>query len=408
MTKHSFHAVILAVAVATGGASFTSIAAAAAPAMSAAVATPLDAANKAIKANKLDDALAKLREAGAVSGKTPSETHVMNQLLSFVLLKQNKFADALPVLEQMLASGQATSAEKSTINKQLLGIYSAQKNYPKMLELGQGLISAGAADNATFGAVATAYEKTGKLGDAVKFVKNRIDSATSAGKKPPENELLLLLDYQRRLKDEKGAAETFEKLVSYYQKADYWENILQPVLKAPGNSDAVTLNVYRLMRSTGALKRATDLTEMAQLATETGASGEALEVLQKAISSNAFSEARDKDRNARLLESIKKKVAADQAGLAKADADAKAGKSGDADVAVGRTYYGLAQYDKATEALKRGIAKGGLTTPEEAQTLLGISLLRQKKGGEAVAAFKAVKGDPKYVNMASYWAIHAR
>lgn len=408
MTKHSFKAVILAVAVATGGASFTTVATAAAPAMSAAVATPLDAANKAIRANRLDEALAKLREAGAVSGKTPHETHVMNQLLSFVLLKQNKFAEALPVLEQMLGSGQATPAEKTTINKQLLGIYSAQKNYPKMLEVGQGLIAAGAADSATFGAVATAYEKTGKLGDAVKFVKSRIDSSTSAGKKPPENEMLLLLDYQRRLKDEKGAAETFEKLVTYYQKADYWENILQPVLKAPGNTDAVTLNVYRLMRSTGALKRASDYTEMAQLASENGASGEALEVLQKAIASNAFTEARDKDRTNRLLESIKKKVAADQAGVAKADADAKAGKSGDADVAVARTYFGLGQYDKAAEAAKRGIAKGGVTSVEEAQTLLGISLLRQKKGGEAVAAFKAVKGDPKFANMASYWAIHAR
>ncbi|MEY4761386.1 MAG: hypothetical protein RLZZ200_1242 [Pseudomonadota bacterium] len=408
MTKHSFHAVILAVAVATGGVSIPTVATAAGAAMSAAVAVPLDAANKAIKANRLDEALAKLREAGAVSGKTPQETHVMNQLLSFVLLKQNKFAEALPVLEQMLGSGQVSAAERTTINKQLLGIYSSQKNYPKMLEIGQGLISAGAADNATFGAVATAYEKTGKLGDAVKFVKTRIDSATSAGKKPPENELLLLLDYQRRLKDEKGAADTFEKLVTYYQKADYWENVLQPVLKAPGNTDAATLNVYRLMRSTGALKRATDYTEMAQLSTESGASGEALEVLQKAISSNAFTEARDKDRTSRLLESIKKKVAAEQAGVAKADADAAAGKSGDADVAVARTYFGLGQYDKAAAAAKRGIAKGGLTSVEEAQTLLGIALLRQKKNGEAVAAFRAVKGDPKFANMASYWAIHAR
>ena len=408
MTKKSIHAVILAVAVATGGASFTSIATAAAPALSAAVATPLDAANKAIKANRLDEALVKLREVAAVSGKTPAETHIMNQLLSFVLLKQNKFAEALPVLEQMLASGTTTAAEKTTINKQLLGIYSAQKNYPKMLELGQSLITAGAADSATFGAVATAYEKTGKLGDAVKFVKGRIDGATSAGRKPPENELLLLLDYQRRLKDDKGEAETFEKLVSYYQKADYWDNILLPVLRAPGNSDAVTLNVYRLMRSTGTLKKGSDYTEMAQLAKETGSAGEALDVLQKGISSNAFTEARDKDRNARLLESIKKQVTADQAAVAKADADAKASKSGEADVAVGRTYYGLGQYDKAADAIKRGIGKGGLAAPEEAQLLLGISLLRQKKGGEAVSAFKAVKGDPKFVKVASLWAIHAR
>jgi hypothetical protein len=407
MTKSAFRAVILAVVAAVGGTSFTTDVAAA-QAVSAAVAKPLDAANKAVKAGRLDEAIAKLREVSAISGRTPYDTYVMNQLLSFALLKQNKFADAAPVLESNLNSGLASPAEKTTINKQLLGIYFSQKNYAKTLEIGQGLIAAGTADNVTYGAVAQSYERQGKLGDAVKFVKARVDASLAKGAKPAENELLLLLDYQRRLKDEKGEVDTFEKLLAYYPKGDYWENLIPPLLRAPGNSDALMLNIYRLMLSTNTLKKGEDFTEMAQLAKEQGSAGEALEVLQKGVSANVYTEQRDKDRSARLLDAIKKQSAADQAALAKADADDKAGKSGDADVAVGRTYLGLGQFDKAIEALRRGIAKGGLTTPEEAQTLVGVALLRQRKNGEAAAAFKAVKGDPKWVRVANLWGIHAR
>ena len=61
MTKNAFHAVVLAAAVAAGAVSLSSTAVAAAPALSAAVAVPLDAANKAIRANRLDEALAKLQ-----------------------------------------------------------------------------------------------------------------------------------------------------------------------------------------------------------------------------------------------------------------------------------------------------------------------------------------------------------
>ena len=289
---------------------------------------------------------------------------------------------------------------------QLLGIQFNLKNYAKVVEMGQGLVSSGAADATTYNVMAQAYEKQGKLGDAIKFVKGRVD----ASQKPQENDLLLLLDYQRRQKDVTGQTETFQKLVSFYPKPQYWENIIPVLLNANDNTDAVTINVYRLMYSTGILKRQEDFAEMAKLAIVEGAAGEAVAIMESGLASKLFPEDRKASAN-RLLESAKKQLAADQAGLAKAEADAKASKSGDADLRVGKTYYGLAQYDKAVEAYKRGIAKGGLKSAEEAQLLLGIALIRQKKGGEAATAFKAVKtvgGDPKFVRLANLWAINAK
>jgi tetratricopeptide (TPR) repeat protein len=407
MRKVTFQAAVMAAAVAVGTMGIAP-AAMAAQSVSAAVAKPLDAANKAVKASKWDEAIAKLHEVGAVGSKTPYDTYVMNQLLSYALMKQNKFGEALPALESNLSSGLASPTEMTQMRKQLLTIYFQQKNYPKAIEVGQSLVAAGAGDDGVNNVIAQSYERQGKLGEAVKIVKARVDAANSRGGKPAENDLLQLLDYQRRLKDDKGEAESFEKLVSFYPKGDYWENVVAPLAKTTGNGDVMTLNVFRLMRSTGTLKKPSDVTEMAQLAKEQGSAGESLEVLQQAITANVFTEQREKDKNNRLLEAIKKQVASDQAALAKAEADARAATTGAADLAVARTYYGLGQYEKAAEAIKRGQAKGGITTPEEAQLLLGISLLRQKKNPEAVAAFKAIKGDPKYTKLANLWAIHAK
>ncbi len=408
MIKSSFHAVVLAVAVAVGGISYTSQSLAA-NAVSAAAATQLDAANKAVRAQKWDEAITHLREVNGIAGKTPYDTHVMNQLMSFALLRQNKFAEAAPILETQLGSSFTTAAEKTVINKQLLGIYFNLKNYPKVIELGQAMVGAGAADATTYNVMAQAYDKSGKLGDAIKFIKGRVDSATAKGAKPAENELLLLLDYQRRQKDVNGQTETFEKLVSFYPKASYWENIIPVLLTANDNTDAVTVNIYRLMYSTGTLKRSEDYSEFAKLSIVEGAAGEAVAVLQSGINANLFPADRKAATN-RLLESAKKQLAADQAALPKAEADAKAGKAGDADLRVGKTYYGLGQYDKAVEAYKRGIGKGGLRSAEEAQILLGIALYHEKKTGEATSAFKAVKagGDAKFVRLANLWALAAK
>ena len=398
MTKTTLQAVMLAVAVAIGAGSISTNAYAAGPTNSPAAAKTLNAANAALKAKKWDEAVGHLKEINGVAGHTPADTYLANQMLAYIYVTQNKYAEAAPILEAQLGSSFASAAEKNTINKQLLGIYFNLKNYAKVIELGQALVTSGAADGSTYNVMAQAYDKLGKLGDAVKFIKARVDASTAKGAKPAENELLLLLDYQGRQKDSAGKADTFEKLVSFYPKPQYWANIMPSLISAPENTDAVTINIYRLMASNGTLKQHTDYSEFAKLAIVEGAAGEAVNLIQKGLATT------------RLLEAGKKQLIADQAALPKAEADAKAAATGDADIRVGKSYYGMGQADKAIEAYKRGIAKGGLKSIEEAQLLLGIALVSQKKGAEATAAFQAARkgSDSKFANVARYWALNAK
>ena len=410
MTKTSFKAIVLAVAMTVGGSALPHTALAAGPTNSPAAGKTLLAANTAMRAKKWDEAMTHLKEVNNIAGHTAADTYIANQMMAFVLVSQQKYAEAAPILESQMSSSFASATEKNQINKQLLPIYLNLKNYPKVIEIGQALVAAGTADGTTYNVMAQAYEKQGKLGDAIKFMKSRIDGATGKGAKPSENDLLILLDFQGRQKDNAGRAETFEKLVSFYPKPQYWANIMPQLINAPENTDDVTINIYRLMASTGTLKKHEDYSEFAKLAVVEGAAGEAVAIMQKGMAANVFPDERKAAAN-RLLESAKKQLTADQAGLAKAEADANAAAKGDADVRLGKTYYGLGQYEKATEVLKRGIGRGNVTNPTEAQLLLGIALSAQKKNGEALAAFRAAGkagSDPKFANVARYWAVNTK
>jgi tetratricopeptide (TPR) repeat protein len=156
------------------------------------------------------------------------------------------------------------------------------------------------------------------------------------------------------------------------------------------------------------LKEAGDYNEMAQLALDAGSPGEAQRVLEKGFEKGVFTEQRVKDRNTRLLESVKKQAATDQASLPKAEKDAEAAATGAKAASAGFAYFGYGQYDKAADLLAKGVAKGGLPNEANTRLLLGIAQLKAGRKDEAIKTLKAVKGDAALEQLASLWVIRAR
>jgi hypothetical protein len=410
MSKLSFAAVAAAVALAVGGAALTT------PAFSQEkqtvsknAAKPLKAANDALQAKKYDESLAKLQEAKAVQGLTAYDKYVIAQLEAPAYARKGNYAEAGKAMEAQLESGFASPADQTNLAKSLSTVYYQLKNYPKSVEYGERAIKSGAGDGDTYTLVAQSYYLQSKYQDTIKFLNTYISDQEKRGQTPKEQTLQLVSESYIKLNNNEGSTATLEKLVSYYPKPNYWNNLLYVLMRAEGNSDLITLNIYRLMLDTNTLKQASDYTEMAQLSLERGTPCEAQRVIEKGVAENVFTEQRDKDRNTRLLESSKKACATDQSTLAKFETEAKAAATGEADVRLGQAYLSFDQYDKAVEAIQRGIGKGGVKSPEEAQILLGIAQLKRKNSDEAQKAFKAVKGgDAKLTRLANLWALHAK
>jgi tetratricopeptide (TPR) repeat protein len=406
MSKSLFSAIALGIVLA--GSFSVSTSAAEKQTVSKAAQKPLKAAQDAMKAQKYDEAIARSNEALALPNKTAFDAYVSYQVLVFSYLKKGNTAKAAEAMEAELATGQTTPAEEATINKALASVAYQQGNYAKSAELYNKLIKSGNGDAETYTMVAQSYYLMKNYKDACKFLTDYVGDLEKRGTTPKEQTIQLYANSCEKSGDNAGATLGQEKLVMYYPKPSYWNGLLYSVLRTQGITDRQTLNVYRLMQDTKTLAQASDYTEMAQLAIESGTPGEAQKVLEQGFAANIFTEQRLKDRNQRLLEAAKKAATSDQATLAKSEAEAKASKTGDADVALGNAFLSYGQNDKAVEALTRGIGKGGIKNLAEAQILLGIAQMRSGNKAEALKTFKSVKSDDAtWSRLAKLWALNA-
>jgi len=368
----------------------------------------LKQAKAAADSKKWQEAIAKAKEVQGTSGKNAYDDYLANEILYFAYAKTNAYGDAAKALETSLESEYLPKAEVPKRSRTLLTMYYQLKNYDKVIALGDKAAKEGWADDEINTWVGQAYYQKGDFKGAAKYVEASVNAQTKAGKKPKEQALLLVQSSCDKSGDTNCKQRALEDLVANYPKPQYWQNLMSSLNDSADANDQNRLQVFRLASAVDTLKRPSDFTEFAQLALEAGSPGEAQSILEKGFEKKIFVEKRDVDRNQRLLDSAKKQAATDKAALDKMASDAAAGKSGDKDVNVGLAYLGYQQYDKAVEAINRGLSKPGLAKPAEARLLLGIAQLNAGKKDEARKSFKQVKGDPTLERLANLWSLHSQ
>lgn len=378
------------------------------PKVSRSVAKPLKAAQDAMNAKNYPEALEKLKEVQGMSGKSPYDEHLVNEMLGFIYVRTQKYPEAAKALEAGVNSGFLDEGEIPNRVRALAQVNYQIKNYDKAIEYGSRAVKGGYADDDMYTLVGQAYYIKADYKGTIKFLDDYVTSLTRSGKTPKEQTLQLIMSSCVKLDDSACTTRALERLVAYHPKTEYWQNLVYSLFTEEGQTEKGLLHVYRLASEVDVLKRPEDYTEFAQLAIEAGSPGEARSILEKGMQKNVFSDARLLDKNKRLLATAKKQAEADQASLDEVAQDAAAGKTGDKDVSVGLAYLGYKQYDKAVEALNRGLSKPGVQNEAEAQLLLGIAELGAGNKAEAQKAFGAVKGDPKLERIANLWSLHAR
>lgn len=376
------------------------------PQVSASVAKPLKAAQDAMREKRLDEALAKTKEAQSAPGeKSAYDNYVIEVLLFQIYQQKQEMGTAIPVLAQAAQSQYASAEQQKSWLKNIALYYFQQKDYDKALDAAEQAIKHGANDGDTLRLIAKTQYLSGKYKDAAASIQQVV----SKQERPDEESLKLMWQFSLKANDQATASKAVEKLVSYYPKPEYWANALASLVNADTKDAHLQLNVYRLMNDVGVLKRGGDYAEMADIALDQGYPGETQAVLQKAFAQNVFTDPREKERYQHLLDGAKQRAAADIAALPAKEQDAASAPAGDKLVQLGGTYMSYGQYDKAVASITKGIAKGGLKSPEEANVLLGIAQLRMKNAGEAQRAFVKAAGsrNAAYTQLGRLWALHA-
>ncbi|MSR10106.1 MAG: hypothetical protein EXR82_11415 [Gammaproteobacteria bacterium] len=365
------------------------------------VGEPLAAALEAGKKGQYSEALAKLKVADGVSGKTAFEQFQINETYGFVYLRQRNYAAAAAAYERSLKSGQLPGGQVNDRTKQLAQLnFQAPRNLPKVIEYANEYLKAtGGKDAAMQAMLGQAYQLSGNDKAAVAAVQN----AVKLSGRPEENWLRILLKSYGTLGDAKGVSDTTQTLVRMYPTQDNWRLLSSELRKQASGDDRTALNVYRLMTALDLMDKPDLYTDSAIIALQSGLPAEGVSIMEQGYTRKMFAP-KDEARAQRVLSDARKKVAAQQPNLGKLTQAANGSKIGQDEVLLGEVLLSYGQAEQAAAAGKRALAKGA--NPDDAWMLIGRSQIQLKNGAEARKAFSQVKG-AEAASVAKLWGIFA-
>lgn len=380
------------------------MASASAQALRPEIGKPLQQASEALRSGNARAALAKVREAERVGGRTASEQLVIDRMKAAAAQRAGDYNTAIDALEAI--HGKVSGREAGLISEQIASAYVQQKNTAKATQWVNKAIQEG--NNSASIQQLQNYLQSAS-GDYKAIAADSaaaVAAAEKAGRRPDEGDLLRLADAQQRLNQTTLYVQTLEKLLLAYPKKDYWNAYLGRLPRKSGFSDRYGLDVLRLRLASGTLTQTADFMDAGQLALQDRLPAEALQIIDQGYKTGALGTGPEAARHQRLKDLALKRDAETKAAIAARATEAAAQKSGDDLVDVGETYVSMGQLDTGIKLIQDGIAKGGLKRPEEAKLRLGLAQLRSPKSRSAgIQTLRNVKGTDGAADIARLWTV---
>ncbi|HAT29571.1 MAG TPA: hypothetical protein DCW29_01575 [Janthinobacterium sp.] len=368
----------------------------AADSVRAEVGKPLQEAQRLASAGKNKEALAKLREADNVGGKTPFETYQIERVRASAAAASGDNGAAIKAFEAVINSGRLSASEAPKFTQGLAGMYYRAKDWPNaIIWINRSLKDHEDAQMREL--LIQTYYISGNYAAAAKELQARGGSS--------EASLQMLANIQLKQNDKAGYVSTLEKLAGNYPKTSYWADLLNRVSGKPGFSDRLSLDVMRLKLVNGLMSKPGDFMEMAQLSLQAANPAEASKIVEQGYKKGALGTGTDAPRHQRLKDLAAKNLADNAKTAAKTQAELI--KNGDADglAAFGFASVSNGETDKGLALMNQAIGMTSLKHADEAKLHLGIAYANAGQKAKAIAAFKSVKGTDGTADLARYWVL---
>lgn len=370
------------------------------------VGKPLQAAQQLIRSQRFKEALAKVREADAVSGKTANESFLIERMR---LAAASGAGDADTAARSFEAiSARVSGAERLKIIESLAGAYYRARDYGKAMQWGQRYFKEGGTSGAIRTLLIQSQYLAGDFAGAARELTTEVQQAEKAGQAPGEDRLKLLMNATLKMNDTNGYVWAVEKLVTYYPKKEYWVDLLSRLQRKPNFSDRLALDAYRLSLATGSMSRAGDYMEMAQLALQAGFPAEAMQVVDKGFAAGVLGTGPEAERHKRLKDLVAKRLDEDKNAHDEALKQAQADKDGTALVNIGMNLVHQGKAKEGLELMQQGLQKGKLKREQDAKLHYAIAQIQAGQNGKALATLRQVSGNDGTGDLARLWSLYAR
>lgn len=367
------------------------------------VGKPLQAAQELMKSHRYKEATAKIGEAENTGNKTAYESFLIQQMRGSAAMAAGETETAIRSFEAVIASGRLPPPQQLKIIQAVADMNYRAKDYAKAATWAARYMKEGGTDPQMRTVLIQAHYLNNDCASVSKILQGASQGEGQSGRRPGEDELLIMSSCYVKQKDNAGDLAALEKLVAYYPKKEYWASLVSRIQRKPGFSDRLSLDVFRLKLASGNLVSTADYMEMAQLALQAGVPAEAQKIVEQGFAGGALGTGADAERHKRLRDLALK--TADPP--ANGEAEATAAKDGTALVNDGFNQAAKGQTDKGIALMEKGIHIGGLRRPEDAKLHLGIALLQGGHKAKAIQIFKGVQGADGTADLARLWVIHA-
>jgi len=361
-----------------------------------------------IKSGKYRDALAKVQEAEAVSGRNATENYNIEAMRMAAASGAGDTESMVKAFEALKSSGRLSSAEQLRYMESIAGTYLRNRDNGRALSWAQRYFKEGGNSAAMKQVLTTAQYNAGDMGAIIKDTEAEIAADEKAGRTPSQDKLNLLLSAAIRQKDGNAEQLAIAKLLNYYPRKELWTQVLGSLQAKKGFSERFTLDVYRLRLATGNLRDANDYMEMAQLAAQAGFPEEGKQVVDKGFAANVLGQGKEGERHKRLNDLMVKRIAEGKAALPEAEKAALAAKDGTPLVALGLAYAFRGEAAKGVKLIEQALDKGNLARPDDAKLYLGLAQSMAGDTAKAQATWRGVKGTDGSGDLARLWVLHSR
>ncbi len=369
--------------------------------ISKAVRPMLQQEQKLEAAGDLPGALAQVRLAEAVPNLNSTDQFFIAQMKLGIASKTKDNALMTEALKSAINSEFLPATEKPKYLRNLASMALTGNDYAGATAYYEQLATLMPTDTDVLTNLAVLYARQKQTPQALATLRKAITAAKTTGKPADEN---LYRNVLKLAVDGKMAGDVTTAsmdLVSAYPNPTNWRDALLLFRDAQKLDDQAMLDVFRLMDATGSLNGERDYAEYVETAIGKGLPGEAKSILAEGIDKKMVSA--NKPYIVEYSKSIAKQIAADKAGMASADKEARAAASGKNALGQGDAYYGYGEYAKSAEMYRLALTKSGV----DAATVnlrLGAALARSGDKAGAATAFAAVSSGSR-ATLAKYWQL---
>lgn len=366
---------------------------------------PIQAAIDLLKQRKGKDALAKVREADAVSDKTAHENFLIEQVRGQAAAAAGEGAVAARAFELAAASPAVLEKEKLQFLAAAAGQYYLVKNYAKSAEMSAQYLKEGGADKAMRKLYVQTLYLANNFAQAAKELQIELQAAEKEGRIPAEQDLQMLADINNRQKDSVALFATMGKLVSHYPKKEYWASLVYSLSSKPGLSPQLALDILRVRLETGTMRGMEDYIDATQLALQAGFPAEAKKFIDAGYDAHLLGNGADAERHKRLRDTAARELVNDTKTLGQDDARLAAAATADPLMNTGLNYVFRGQAEKGLPMMEQALKKGGFKRLEDAKLHLGLAQALAGHKAKAVETLRTVTGKEGAAELARLWIL---